>query len=72
MVPNIISERTKIENKPAPILLGDHSIIMLDGIKKNRERIKRKGNIDTQDENSGNAPKASENINDVNKVTNNP
>ena len=33
-----------VENKPAPILLGDHSIIMLDGIKKTRERIKRKGN----------------------------
>ena len=56
MVPNIISERTKIENKPAPILLGDHSIIMLDGIKKNKERIKRKGNIDTKDANSGNEP----------------
>ena len=72
MVPKIISERTKIENKPAPILLGDHSIIMLDGIKKTKERIKRKGNIDTKDANSGNAPKASENIKVVNKVTNKP
>ena len=72
MVPKIISERTKIENKPAPILLGDHSIIILDGIKKTKERIKRKGNIDTKDANSGNKPKESENIKDVNKVTNKP
>ena len=45
---------------------------MFDGIKKTKERIKRKGNIDTKDANSGNAPKASENINDVNKVINKP
>ena len=47
-------------------------MIMLDGIKKTNERIKRKGNIDNQDANSGNFPKASENINDVNIVTNKP
>ena len=69
IVPKIISERTNIETKPAPILLGDHSIIILDGIKKIKERIRRSGNIDNHEFIFGNGPKADENNRDVNNVT---
>ena len=33
-VPKIISDNTRIEKSPAPILLGLHKITILDGIKK--------------------------------------
>ena len=34
IVPKIISDRTRMEKSPAPILLGLHKITILDGIKK--------------------------------------
>ena len=71
-VPNIISDSTRIEKSPAPILLGLHKITILDGIKKTRESNIRSGNIDVQDSIYGNGPKASEKISDVNIVTSKP
>ena len=71
-VPKIISDSTRIEKSPAPILLGLHKITILDGIKKINDRRIRSGNIDIQDDISGNGPKASEKSSDVNIVTNNP
>ena len=44
-VPKIISDNTRIEKSPAPILLGLHKITILDGIKKTRDNNIRSGNI---------------------------
>ncbi len=71
-VPKIISDNTRIEKSPAPILLGLHKITILDGIKKTRDNNIRSGNIDVQDSIYGNGPKESEKINDVNIVTSKP
>ncbi len=71
-VPKIISDNTRIEKSPAPILLGLHKITILDGIKKTRDNNIRSGNIDIQDSIYGNGPKASEKNNDVNIVTSKP
>ena len=68
-VPKIISDSTRIEKSPAPILLGLHKITILGGIKKTRESNMRSGNIDVQDSIYGNGPNASEKISDVNIVT---
>ena len=71
-VPKIISDSTRIEKSPAPILLGLHKITMLDGIKKTSDSKIRSGNIDIHEVILGKAPKDSEKINEVNNVTNNP
>ncbi len=71
-VPKIISDRTRMEKSPAPILLGLHNITILEGIKNTRDNKIRSGNIDIQDTTYGNGPKASEKISDVNIVTNKP
>ena len=69
IVPKIISESTKIEKRPAPIILGDHKIITFEGIKNKIDNIIKSGNIDIHELTLGNGPKASENITEVNKVT---
>ena len=71
-VPKIISDSTRIEKSPAPILLGLHKITILDGIKKISDNKIRSGNIDIQDAICGNGPKESQKISDVNIVTNKP
>ena len=71
-VPKIISDSTRIEKSPAPILLGLHKITTLDGIKKTIDNNIRSGNIDIQDSIYGNEPNASEKISDVNIVTSKP
>ena len=71
-VPKIISDSTRIEKSPAPILLGLHKITILDGIKKTSDNKIRSGNIDIHEIKFGNVPKELEKINEVNNVTNNP
>ncbi len=71
-VPNIISDKTSMEKSPAPILLGLHKITIFEGIKKNIDKTNNNGSISIHENKFGNEPNASEKINEVNKVTNNP